>query len=236
MDLSAAFFPSELRCQCNLREVNTTLSHSASISAQERLTLRQRQRAAAERLAISFPTLLTHRLVLREIKNSDAAAYLAIRRALSESDIMDIWGAMPMTTGVGGLEAAIDKIGKISADRVGLKGIRWGICLRDNEADKSCEPLPVPDCANGCVRTALCTNSSLIGTIGFWRVDASSYTAEIGYELHSDHWGKGIMSEALAAVVKFGFKTMQLHSIEANIDPRNLKSGLCKTYRAPQKR
>ncbi len=39
--------------------------------------------------------------------------------------------------------------------------------------------------------------------------------------LHSDHWRKGIMKEALMAVIPYGFLEMNLHSIEARINPGN---------------
>jgi len=36
--------------------------------------------------------------------------------------------------------------------------------------------------------------------------------------------GKGLISEAIKVVVKFGFDVMKLHSIEALIDPDNIAS------------
>jgi ribosomal-protein-alanine N-acetyltransferase len=37
-------------------------------------------------------------------------------------------------------------------------------------------------------------------------------------------WNKGLMSEAIKKVLDFGFNTMELHSIQANIDPNNMVS------------
>ncbi len=75
----------------------------------------------------------------------------------------------------------------------------------------------------------------MIGTITFWRVEKENLRAEIGYMIHPDHWNRGIASEAIGAVVDFGFKVMNLHSIEANINPANegsrkvlLRSGFTK--------
>ena len=48
--------------------------------------------------------------------------------------------------------------------------------------------------------------------------------AELGYYLSGPHWGKGIMSQALQAVVPFGFEVMGLHRIQAFIRPDNLGS------------
>ena len=64
----------------------------------------------------------------------------------------------------------------------------------------------------------------LIGTIGFWRITKQHYRAEAGYMLHPRYWNKGIMKEALQTVIRFGFDTMQLHSIEAHINPGNAAS------------
>ncbi len=61
----------------------------------------------------------------------------------------------------------------------------------------------------------------LIGTIGFWRIDKENYRAEIGYLLHPGEQGKGLMQEAIAVVLKYGFETMKLHSVEANVNPAN---------------
>ena len=61
----------------------------------------------------------------------------------------------------------------------------------------------------------------LIGNLGYWRTDLANYRAELGYMLHPDHWRKGILSEALRAVIDFGFNTVGFNSICANINPEN---------------
>ncbi len=67
-------------------------------------------------------------------------------------------------------------------------------------------------------------DAQLIGTIGFWRIMEEHYRAEIGYLLHPDFQGKGIMQEALTKALDYGFRTLKLHSIEANINPNNVAS------------
>nr|WP_121271881.1 GNAT family N-acetyltransferase [Pedobacter schmidteae] len=61
----------------------------------------------------------------------------------------------------------------------------------------------------------------LIGNLGYWRTDPANYRAELGYMLHPDYWRKGILSEGLRAVIDFGFNTVGLNSICANINPGN---------------
>lgn len=64
----------------------------------------------------------------------------------------------------------------------------------------------------------------LIGTVSFWRIDKDNYRGELGYIINK-HWqGKGIMSEVLPVVIRFGFETINLHSMEADIDPLNIAS------------
>ncbi len=64
----------------------------------------------------------------------------------------------------------------------------------------------------------------VIGTIGFVRMKKEHYRGEIGYMLAKDQQKKGIMQEAIASVISYGFKTMKLHSIEAIVDPANTAS------------
>jgi ribosomal-protein-alanine N-acetyltransferase len=63
-----------------------------------------------------------------------------------------------------------------------------------------------------------------IGYIGFIRVTPEHCRAEIGYALKPEFWGKGYMHETINKLVRFGFKNMKLHSIEANVNPKNERS------------
>jgi ribosomal-protein-alanine N-acetyltransferase len=67
-------------------------------------------------------------------------------------------------------------------------------------------------------------NTSLIGTIGLWRIIKENYRAEIGYMLQPQYWKKGLTKEAILKVADYGFHQMKLHSIEAHISPQNLAS------------
>jgi ribosomal-protein-alanine N-acetyltransferase len=64
----------------------------------------------------------------------------------------------------------------------------------------------------------------LIGTIGYWEMDKEHHRSEIGYTLTTAYQGKGIMNEALQVVINYGFKSIKLHSIEANVNPDNQPS------------
>ena len=65
----------------------------------------------------------------------------------------------------------------------------------------------------------------IIGTIGFMWIQEDNNAAEVGYSLARDCWGKGIMTEALRAVLQYGFDEMNLNRIEAQHETTNPASG-----------
>jgi [ribosomal protein S5]-alanine N-acetyltransferase len=71
---------------------------------------------------------------------------------------------------------------------------------------------------------ALTTDSRAIGLFGFNSWDRFHHRAEIGYDLRRDYWGRGIATEALDAIVHFGFTRMQLNRIEAQTIADNHRS------------
>ena len=63
----------------------------------------------------------------------------------------------------------------------------------------------------------------LIGSCGYtWNKQAHS--AEIGYELASAFWRQGIMTEALHAILQFGFEEMGLRLVVASVMLDNIAS------------
>ncbi|WP_288374558.1 GNAT family N-acetyltransferase [uncultured Chryseobacterium sp.] len=71
---------------------------------------------------------------------------------------------------------------------------------------------------------------NLIGTICLWNFSEDRKTAEVGYELLPEYHRQGIMSEALKAVLDFGFNELHLDEIVAitNIFNENSKGILLK--------
>jgi ribosomal-protein-alanine N-acetyltransferase len=61
----------------------------------------------------------------------------------------------------------------------------------------------------------------IIGTCGFSTIDHRNLRAEIGGELFVNYWGKHIALEAVTAIIEFGFNTLNLHNIEAKLNPGN---------------
>ncbi len=67
-------------------------------------------------------------------------------------------------------------------------------------------------------------NDTLIGIMGLFQINKRDFRAEIGYILHPGYQGKGIISEAIQRIIEFGFEHINLHTLTAIIDPRNIAS------------
>lgn len=60
----------------------------------------------------------------------------------------------------------------------------------------------------------------IIGTLGFNNF-TPQHRANIGYDLQPQYWNQGIISEALKAIVSFGFQRLGINRIEAEVMPGN---------------
>lgn len=65
----------------------------------------------------------------------------------------------------------------------------------------------------------------VVGTIGYMGYSADNATVEVGYSLAREHWGKGLMTEALEAVIGESFRALHLHRIETMHFTDNPASG-----------
>ena len=119
---------------------------------------------------------------------------LDILEYLSDKDVMKYYGMEPFQS----LEDVLEEVAWYKSIRMKQTGIRWGITLKEN--------------------------GKVLGSCGFLNWDKRHYRTEIGYELHKNYWGKGLASEALRAVVQYGFEHMRLERIQALIEPPNLSS------------
>lgn len=68
------------------------------------------------------------------------------------------------------------------------------------------------------------TSGRLIGTGGFGNWSTAHARAEIGYTIGRADWNRGFATEALRAMIAFGFERMALNRIEAQCDVRNVAS------------
>lgn len=113
---------------------------------------------------------------------------------LQDPDVMEYYGLPPFVS----TEQVLDEIAWYNKIFTQQTGIRWGITLKDED--------------------------KIIGSLGFLNWVPMHHRVDIGYELNQEYWGKGIASEALQAVLAYGFETMELERVQALIEPANLAS------------
>jgi ribosomal-protein-alanine N-acetyltransferase len=71
---------------------------------------------------------------------------------------------------------------------------------------------------------SLDADPELIGTICLWNFSEDRKLAELGYEMFPAFQGRGLMSEAINAVLDYGFQDCGLAAIEANTHRDNIRS------------
>ena len=64
----------------------------------------------------------------------------------------------------------------------------------------------------------------IIGSAAMHEVSWPNLRAEIGYALARQYWGQGLMTEAVRALLDYGFGTLHLNRIEARCDVENVAS------------
>jgi [ribosomal protein S5]-alanine N-acetyltransferase len=76
------------------------------------------------------------------------------------------------------------------------------------------------------VRFALAARdtNALIGTAGFHTVSPANRSAEIAYDLHPDHWGRGIASTVCARLTAWAIAEADLLRVQATVLQSNLRS------------
>lgn len=70
----------------------------------------------------------------------------------------------------------------------------------------------------------LANDDTLIGTICLWNISEDHLTIEVGFELHPDFQGKGLMHEAFTAVIENGFNLLGFSTITAFTHHENSNS------------
>lgn len=67
-------------------------------------------------------------------------------------------------------------------------------------------------------------DDALLGTCTLASIDRAHLRAEIGFALSRAHQGRGLMTNAVGALVGLAFDELGLHRLEAEVDPRNAPS------------
>lgn len=92
---------------------------------------------------------------------------------------------------------ALTMLERIRQDYLQGESVHWGICLKKQK--------------------------TIIGSCTFYGGYLDNI-AEVGYVLKQEHRRKGIMGEALSAIVHFGLYEMGLEAIIAHVDQHNIAS------------
>ena len=71
---------------------------------------------------------------------------------------------------------------------------------------------------------ALRTDDLMIGSCALFAHNSAHRRAEIGFALSSAYWGNGYAREAVRLALDHAFGALDLHRIEADVDPRNAAS------------
>ena len=115
----------------------------------------------------------------------------SLYEVFSDPQVMRYWSTAPFTN----RDDAVKLQREIATGNETNTLIKWGLALRDSDR--------------------------LIGTTTLFNLNLDNGRAELGYAMGRAHWGKGLMNEALQALVSHAFKEMQLRRLEADVDPRN---------------
>ncbi|UOQ84676.1 GNAT family N-acetyltransferase [Gracilibacillus salinarum] len=113
---------------------------------------------------------------------------------LSDQDVMKYYGLEPFKS----IDDALDELAWYQSIFEENKGIRWGITIKEQ--------------------------GRVIGSCGFLNFVSEHRRSEIGFELSKEYWGYGIASEALGAIITYGFEQWNLQRIQALIEPPNSSS------------
>jgi ribosomal-protein-alanine N-acetyltransferase len=109
----------------------------------------------------------------------------------SDPQVMRYWSSGPLVDRA----AAVKLFEEIPKSNAGGSMMKWGLALTENDF--------------------------VIGTTTYFNLSLSNGRVEIGYAMNRSFWGKGLMNEALIAMINYGFNSMSLRRIEADVDPRN---------------
>lgn len=142
-----------------------------------------------------FPVLQTNRLVLQEVTLEHS------------SNVFGFRGDFEVTKyNCGAAYTSLEQVNSLISSQIddfnAKRSIRWGISLPN--MDRS-------------------VVGPVMGMVGFNYWDRTDRRASVGFELHRELWGHGYMTEALGAVLRFGFERMGLNRIEADASVYNDK-------------
>ena len=123
-----------------------------------------------------------------------AADAPALLALFSDPETLRYWGTPPLHA----IEDALDLVYHIEDAYQTRQGVEWALTRRGSD--------------------------ELVGKVCHHTWDQHHCRSEIGYAIGVAHRQQGLATEALRAILAFGFGPMRVHRCEAHIDPQNLAS------------
>jgi len=125
------------------------------------------------------------------LRGISAADVDSFYEIFSNPEVMRYWSTPPLPD----RDAAAEQVADIQNLFQRREMLKWGIALR--------------------------ADNRLIGSVTLFHPDFTHHRVELGYALGRAYWGRGYMQETLVAVLDFAFSALNMHRIEADVDPRN---------------
>lgn len=118
----------------------------------------------------------------------------ALLRVFGDPEVVKYWSAPPLAD----LDAARALVSEIDDYRRAGTLYQWGVARQ-------------PD-------------GELVGTCTLASIDRQHRRAEVGFAFRRDVWGTGIGAEAVRVLVAHAFGPLDMHRIEADVDPENVRA------------
>ena len=118
----------------------------------------------------------------------------ALLEIFGDMEVMRFWSSPPLTD----VDAARKLVDQIHGYFHSRTLFQWGVQLRGS--------------------------AQVIGTGTLYELDATHRRAGIGFALRRSVWGEGLATETIDTLLRFAFERLDLHRIEADVDPDNQRS------------
>ncbi|MCM3357326.1 MAG: GNAT family N-acetyltransferase [Psychrobacillus sp.] len=115
----------------------------------------------------------------------------SIYSIFSNEEVIQYYGMSPLTS----IDQAATMLKSFANGFEQKRSMRWGIVWKET--------------------------GELLGTVGLNNLSFTSKRTEIGYDLLPAHWRKGIVTEAVEAVIAYCFNELKLYRIGAVTFPQN---------------
>ena len=120
-------------------------------------------------------------------------------------------------------EADLPALFEVNADEAVTSLLPYATWTSPADADAWCKRMADLQATGLALQFVVADKASdkAIGTCLLFRLEEGSQRAELGYVLGRAHWGRGLMQEALSALLDRAFGPMALRRLEAEVDTRN---------------